>query len=324
MHDRSVDTSCGDTRSPAAAAELNELRTAALGLVSVPATLAPRRLHHLVMAAFHRIMDAAFAAEAAGASREQRREATAAARKLCARFSPFVAHAQTWPRGYPGDFEIIERLLDGGAEAGTDTLAYAFESVVLRLPIVVQHRTKVQWQADLVRRRLVVCPSLKVLSIGCGGCRDLLHLDPEELSRLTVVLNDLDPEALALSTGRLRPLVRSAETIVGNAYRRVAQLRAAGPYDVILVGGLLDYLPDRWARGLLGKALGMLAPAGVLGCTNIAAEHVWRPLLELLADWPLIERTEADMARLFPSPGTSVHATLDPTRLTWLVTATAS
>src|SRR4051794_32201983 len=188
-----------EERSPTSATALHELRAAASSLASLAAGPADR-LYHLVTAGFHRILAAAFAAEVAGASRSERREATAAARAFCARFSPFVAHAQTWPCGYPGDFQIIERLLDGRAEGTPGTLGHAVEDAVLRLPIVVQHRAKVLWQADLVRRQLVVRPNLRVLSIGCGGCRDLLQLQPEELARLSVVLNDLDAEALALAT----------------------------------------------------------------------------------------------------------------------------
>jgi SAM-dependent methyltransferase len=194
----------------------------------------------------------------------------------------------------------------------------------LQLPIVWQHRAKVAWQAQLVRRRLGAAGGgvVRVLSIACGGSRDLVLLEPHEAVRLDVVLNDLDPEALALSEARLRPRVGRLVAVPGNALRCASRLRARGPFDVILIGGLLDYLPDRAARALLKYAAAMLAPGGQLGATNIAAGHPWRLMLALIADWTLIERTEEQMSELMSLPDLTPSVVLDPSRLTWLATAT--
>jgi SAM-dependent methyltransferase len=297
------------------------LERAAERLARLPARGSEGELYHQTLAALHGILACAAAAAAAGVLDAEMRAVTAAARELCGRRSRTLAHTQRWPRGYPGDFELIERLLDGdpGGEAGT--LERALETCVLQLPIVWQHRVKVAWQAGLVRRRLNGTGAIRVLSIGCGGARDLLLLEPHERVRMEVVLNDLDADALTLSAERLAGGVRTLTCIRGNALRSTTKMRAEGPFDVILVGGLLDYLPERAARTLLRHAGEMLSPEGLLGATNIAAGNPWRLMLQLLADWTLIERSHDEMSRLMSQPRLKASIVLDDSRLTWLAVA---
>ena len=301
-----------------------DLLDAAEQVVRLPTRGPAPWLQHRALAALHGLLAGACGAAAVGVSRSELRELTEEARLHCARYSRTLAHAQAWPRGYPGDFELIERLLnaDPGGEPGT--LERVLESCVLQLPIVWQHRAKIAWQAQLVRQGLgrAAGETVRVLSIACGGSRDLLLLAPHELSRLDLVLSDLDRDALALSEARLAPRVGRLHGVPGDALRSATRLRAHGPFDVILIGGLLDYLPERAARTLLKQAGAMLAPGGQLGATNVAAGNPWRLLLELIADWTLIERSEEQMSQLMSLPDVTSSVVLDESRLTWLATAT--
>lgn len=301
---------------------LEELCRATDRLAALPDRGPAGLLYHQALEATHGLLARAVAAAAAGATLVELRAATAEARRVCARYSRTLAHTQTWPLGYPGDFQLIERLLDGHAGGEPGTLEHALETCVLQLPIVWQHRAKVAWQSRLVRQRLGGGSAvIRVLSIGCGGSRDLMLLEPHELSRLALVLNDLDATALELSANRLRGRGRELICIQGNALRSANRLAEAGPFDVVVVGGLLDYLPERAARTLLTRAVAMLNPDGLLATTNIAAGNPWRLMLDLVADWTLIERTKDDMARLLPVPDLTTSISLDDSGITWLATA---
>jgi extracellular factor (EF) 3-hydroxypalmitic acid methyl ester biosynthesis protein len=300
---------------------LEQLRRAANHLGELPERGPPARLYHQTLGAIHELLARASAAAEAGASRDEMRAVTDGARRSCARFSRTLAHTQSWPRGYPGDFQLIERLLDAQPAGEAETLERVFENCVLQLPIVWQHRAKVAWQARLVRRRLGGGAAIRVLSIGCGGSRDLMLLEPHELSGLDLILTDLDAAALDLSAQRLRGRARSLRCIRGNVLRSVNRLSAAGPFDVILVGGLLDYLPERAAQMLLKRVAAMLSPDGLLGATNIAAGNPWRLMLDLIADWTLLERTREDMLRLLAGPDLTTSVELDDSRITWLAIA---
>jgi extracellular factor (EF) 3-hydroxypalmitic acid methyl ester biosynthesis protein len=300
---------------------IEELRRAARRLSELPERGQPAWLYHQTLGAIHGLLARASAARDVGAPLDEMRSVTDGARRSCARFSCTLAHTQSWPRGYPGDFQLIERLLDAQPGGEPGTLEQVLETCVLQLPLVWQHRAKVAWQAGLVRRRLSSTGAIGVLSIGCGGARDLLLLEPHELGRLEIVLNDLDADALTLAATRLAGSVRRLTCIPGNALRSATKMRAEGPFDVILVGGLLDYLPERAARTLLRHAGEMLNPDGLLGATNIAAGNPWCLMLELLADWALIERSHDEMSRLLQESKLKASIALDDSGLTWLAVA---
>jgi extracellular factor (EF) 3-hydroxypalmitic acid methyl ester biosynthesis protein len=84
-------------------------------------------------------------------------------------------------------------------------------------------------------------------------------------------------------------------------------------FDLVVAGGLFDYLPDRWAVTTLRAIRRMMAPGGRLLFSNIAAGNPFRPWLEYLAEWRLIERHETDLRRLLREAGfTSDHVDVCP------------
>lgn len=274
--------------------------------------------YHDLMAAVHGFVSAAHAAETAGLAADEMKAIAAEAHTLCGKVSSILSHAQRWPRGYPGDFQMIERLIDGQPAGAEGSPEHLLDQMVLNLPIVEQHRGKIAWQAGCVREGLSRRDQLRVLSIACGGARDLMLLDGAQLGRLTLVVNDVDGEAVALASSRLAQRVRALSAVPGNVLRRLNRLRALGPYDLIVVGGLLDYLPQRPATALIAQLARMLAPEGRVAVTNIAAGNPWRLFLELLANWTLIHRDRDTMRALLSPERSACELVRDRSGLTWL------
>lgn len=300
------------------AVALRRLATASERMTRLPVSAPAGWLYHETYAAIHDVGAAAEAAELSRVPLEEMRQVTEHARALVARHSALFRHMQDWPHGYPGDFEIVERICEGGPRGELGSLEYALDSYVLNLPIVQQHRAKVAWQAQLVRQKLGTQAEVRVLSVACGGSRDLILLEPNELGRLRLVLVDLEEGAVALSASRLRDKARDLVTIQGNVLRNMERLRENGPYDVVLIGGLLDYLPERLARGVLSRVFRMVNPGAVVGATNLAVGNPWRLLLAMFTNWVLIERSEQEMRQLFEGFGSSFSMSRDQTGLTWL------
>ncbi len=48
------------------------------------------------------------------------------------RESPFFVRTQDWPRGYAGDFETIEYIIQGVNQAPKSTMGYYLESIILQ------------------------------------------------------------------------------------------------------------------------------------------------------------------------------------------------
>jgi extracellular factor (EF) 3-hydroxypalmitic acid methyl ester biosynthesis protein len=237
--------------------------------------------------------------------------------------SPFVRRLQTWPRGYQGDFETIEYLVGGTNRALPNTRAWWMEQVALSSPIAVQHRGKVRRQADEIRRVSAARPGARILILACGGGRDLQVLldDAVRLDGAHLTLVDQDPDAVTLATDRAHLLGADVTAMQTDAIRGLR--RAAGPFDLVLAGGLFDYLHDSTIV-LLGRiAHRKLTENGVFFFTNIAADNPFRPWIEYFGDWTLIERAPERVKGLAVAAGfgDGVEVATDGTGLSLLVKA---
>ena len=107
---------------------------------------------------------------------------------------------------------------------------------------------------------------------------DLRRVDPALLHPADrLVLNDVDPDALQYAPTHL-PAATRAQTAAapGNVLRTAAHLAADhGPFDLVLAGGLFDYLEERFAQALIRTTLSR--PGGTFCFSNIATPNLYPP-----------------------------------------------
>ena len=303
---------------------LEELEAAAADFVALDQRRWPgyEHLHHAALAAVHAICLAVLRCEESGCTREEIVDVLEPVRAIHSR-SPFVARLQRWPRGYPGDFETVEYICRGENCAPDATLEQHCETYSLNFPIAQQHRNKVWHQSRRIADAVLRNDRARILALACGGCPDFRKVLP--LLRRTEAelhLNDSDPEALAFAARELAPVVDRCVFIPGNAVKIARRLRGGVPFDLILAGGLFDYLPDRHAGYLLEQTYAQLAPGGTLFFTNIAEGNPYRPLIEYVGDWFLIERSREMLLELTDAAGIPRDAVLierDETGLAYLI-----
>jgi len=301
---------------------VSELRQAVKAFVSLAAAPAGyEALNQDVALGIRRMTAAILECEEAGVSSREIRDYLAPAR-LLHHHSPFVARAQDWPRGYEGDFETIEYICDAVNRADVrDPVARCIEEYALASDITRQHRNKLELQAEMMLRCCRSKKGARILSVGCGGARDIRMI--AELLRdcdVEFVLCDSDADALELARAELRPVAAKCAFVHGRVPRVLNRLKALGTFDLMVAGGLFDYLPDRWISLIVGDVWRQLLNCGgTIFFTNIAAGNPYRAWMEYLADWSLIERTEGDVLRLCRDAGVSdgaVSVTRDGTGLT--------
>jgi extracellular factor (EF) 3-hydroxypalmitic acid methyl ester biosynthesis protein len=241
--------------------------------------------------------------EADGVGRTAIVEALAAPRQMMRR-SPLFARLQDWPRGYPGDFETIEYLLRARNLAQWGTVAFHLEQHGLASPAAQQHRNKVRRQGELI---LDLCgagardakPTARILSLACGSCPDLASVQHRVRPDAQFTLFDSDANALRYSRDRLEPIESQCRFVEGNVLRLAQTLSGHGPFDLVLIGGLFDYLRGRTiVRTLKLLWSEMLAPGGKMFFTNMSADNPDRIWIEYLADWVLIARDEPSLIGL--------------------------
>jgi hypothetical protein len=88
---------------------------------------------------------------------------------------------------------------------------------------------------------------------------------------------------------------------VPRAIRKIAQ-----QFDLVMAGGLFDYLPRRAARSSLPTSHG----------------NPYRPLIEYFGNWTLIERTEDEIVDYCVQAGVkrkAIHVTREATGLTLII-----
>jgi len=295
---RTLDDHEDHSRDPDAA--LADLGTACARLERVAkwSLVDGARQYHRAVSTIHDICEALTNCEAAGTPVDEIRDAVKTAREIHGA-SPFVTRLQQWPRGYAGDFETIEWLWRGDNRAPAGTLAHAIETYALNAAIAQQHRNKVSFQAACMLQAFATARPCRVLSIGCGSSPDLRTVIDQVPPSATVVLCDSDRDALSYSRAKLDPIGDRCHLVHGMVPRVLRQVKPLGPFDLVLAGGLFDYLSDRFIARTLSDAWNdLLAPGGRIVFTNIARGNPFRVWLEYLADWKLIERSEEDITAI--------------------------
>jgi SAM-dependent methyltransferase len=184
------------------------------------------------------------------------------------------------------------------------TVAHWIEKYCLTTAIAQQHRNKVRWQADHIERVIKAGANAgkpaRILLLACGSSPDVRMCLPRIVDHdFQIVLNDMDDGALEFSREKLRSLGERVKTVPGNMFRLVNKFAADGPFDLVLAGGLFDYLKDDQAAFLINAIKSkLLSPTGIFAFTNIAKPNPYKYWMEYCANWFLIERTEDDFESL--------------------------
>jgi extracellular factor (EF) 3-hydroxypalmitic acid methyl ester biosynthesis protein len=280
--------------------------------------------HHLVVSQVHLLLANILELESLGVAKETIHAAVSEVRKMHAH-SPIIARMQNWPRGYAGDYETVEIILSGRCVSQKGTLAYHLERYVLDCPASQQHRNKVVVQAELIRSTIAANPDAHILIMACGGCPDLKTLSRElKAFRGQLWLNDVDKDALERSTAEIARVCPSVKSVSGNVVELLRDAKSLPKFDLIVAGGLFDYLEDRVARFVIKGSYSCLRTSGRFFFTNIG-KNPYRPWMEYCGEWFLRERYAATLSNLVIEsgvPANNIRFSTETTGLTNLIEIT--
>nr|VFJ61112.1 MAG: hypothetical protein BECKFW1821C_GA0114237_10018 [Candidatus Kentron sp. FW] len=278
------------------------------------------KVFHAVTRSIHDLSAAILNCEETGIERTDILKQIESVRRVWAD-SPFFKRIQEWPTGYQGDFETIEYLYHARNPNSSETSPQTFdasesfsntysvaniiEKWILSSFAAQQHRNKVQWQADTISEIISRNPTRSnILSLAAGGNLDIELAMKRWVDKTSLVINDIDEKAIAFSRKRLSAIVGNCHFLPGNVLRIFRKAQSFGPFDLVLAGGLFDYLKDEHAVFVLRNVYTKLMKRkGTFCFTNIAKNNPYRPLIEYVGNWFLLERDETDILELTRQTG---------------------
>jgi extracellular factor (EF) 3-hydroxypalmitic acid methyl ester biosynthesis protein len=231
--------------------------------------------------------------------------------------SPFVRRAVDKPLGYPGDYVTVEMIF-GTEDQGVSTMARVISHYALNVGPAKAHRARPPWlMGHLHKREQELGRPLRVLSFACGpehalreytalggtGAFILCDFDPAPLDYLR---RQFDKLAAMPRGGVPPPEVRFAQLSTYQLIRHRDSLdklrHPAGPLDVIIAAGILDYLKDNVVARFLDLMASLLPPGGLLLLTNLHEHNPWRSFMEYVGDWNVHHRARTQFQVLCEGP----------------------
>jgi SAM-dependent methyltransferase len=209
--------------------------------------------------------------------------------------SRFCRRCVDKPMGYPGDFGTVEMIYAAEASDGSPIGRLLGEYALASGPCAA-HRGRLAWTHE--RLAELGHPRPRLLSFACGP-EVVLRRWVELGHEADIVLADHDPAALAFAKKALDKVIRSTgngstvTTVTFSARDVIAGDVASlgGPFDAVMVLGLLDYLPDPAIVRFLRSLSATLRPGGTLLASNLTGPNPWRSMMELTSEWVVAHRT---------------------------------
>lgn len=220
----------------------------------------------------------------------------------------FMQRARTWPQGYPGDYEIIEKAYNN--QPLSPGVGQLFDRYFLATTLANGIRYRRALMRDILAEEMRERQGARILNIGCGPCRELTELASvirDTRTQLTCV--DFDSDALEYSADRLRAsgLQDHVEFRRYNALRMInaeRNVREFGRFDVIYTIGLLDYLADDVLVRMIRALYETLQPGGTFIAVFKDCDRYDTIDYHWLVDWSgFLQRTRQESWRLIVTAG---------------------
>jgi hypothetical protein len=241
---------------------------------------------------------------------------------------------RTWekPLGYPGDYEVMNQIYQWRLIGDT-----AFAKLMHRLGLdclecVASRMTLVQQAINRAVNQRSDQKLVRIANLGCGTAQEVHNFVTADRPQPPVhfTLIDQDTQPLTLIQNRTLPEILRQKKPIGldcwhlsflDIVEGKAAFRNLPPQDLVYSVGLLDYLSEKRARGLVKSLYEKVAPGGSLLVANLRDAPLsgfWPA--EFICDWSMVYRSEAEMLRLAEGLGASaVDLRTDETGLVYML-----
>ena len=212
------------------------------------------------------------------------------------------------PRGYPGDYKMLEIVYDN--EPISKGVGVYFDNNFLKSPYAVAVRIRKGRLREMLSEYInnISLNKVSILNIACGSCREIKELLPTSKTKNSIIFNclDWDEEALKFSQDILLGIApkniefKFIKEDIMNLVKNESSSQSLGKQNLIYSIGLIDYLPDRVLKKLIYALYQLLQKDGKLILTHKNRDKTFPSLPpDWFCDWKFISRNKEEAIQLF-------------------------
>ena len=217
-------------------------------------------------------------------------------------------HAFTKPRGYPGDYEMLEMCYNNVTVSPLESgIGRYFDRYGFDRPYSEAVRMRKNMMRDILRQSINTATSdeYRVVNLASGSIRDIREMfDAPVLpvGRATIMCIDQDDQALDFSQQQIDRIDTGAvevQLLQGNILRlEELELGEPGSIDMIYSIGIADYLQDRMLNKIFHDCMRLLRVGGRLVVAYKDRERNKPLVFNWYSDWNFIPRNESEFINL--------------------------
>lgn len=199
------------------------------------------------------------------------------------------------PHGYPGDYEIIEKLYL--KHASKNPRFHKWDQFLQSQKAAQAVRNRKTYFIELLRNLESVdsSTSIDVLNIASGPCRDILEFfDGEHADKIVFDNVEFDPLAISYAKNLCQNYLKRISWLETNAFKFSTPKR----YRFIWSAGLFDYLNEKKFIFLLNRLSNLMTENSEIVIGNFSNNNPTQNYMELLGEWILEHRSKEDLVNI--------------------------
>jgi extracellular factor (EF) 3-hydroxypalmitic acid methyl ester biosynthesis protein len=227
--------------------------------------------------------------------------------KCFSKQSFFLHHSLLKPKGYPGDYQIIEAMYDNVP------ISTKFGGVLDKYFLRNDYVQAVRDRKDEMKRLLKdfiensETKSIKILNLACGSCREIRELFINDLmttKKVILKLVDQEKDALIFARDKLSLIPNNwkinfiQENILNFNNDGCYMKKVLGSQNLIYSIGLADYLPNSVLGPLIRRSFNLLDNNGIIIIAHKNTRFFTSPISDWGADWSFIQRNEKELCKI--------------------------
>ncbi|ETR72066.1 MAG: Crp/Fnr family transcriptional regulator [Candidatus Magnetoglobus multicellularis str. Araruama] len=223
--------------------------------------------------------------------------------------SRFADRAYTKPKGYAGDYMMMEMLYQNTPD-GDGKLGIVIDDWCLSTPSAQAVRNRKQLLSAQIKsicdqKKETQTGPINIMNLACGPNRELFEFlyKCNYTQRIDATCVDIDSQALHFIDQQINVFSHQAvirlmnENLIKWALGKIDH--DFGLHDIIYSAGLTDYLNDELFMAFVNRCYSQLKDNGCLIIGNFAPTNPDRLFMDHILDWRLIYRTADELKQLF-------------------------